>query len=52
VANSIGIQASKNMITRSDIIWLGVAAGVGGGFVGRTMLGVGKTMIRSGTPSL
>jgi len=36
------------MIARSDIIWLGVAAGVGGGLVGGLMLGIGMAMILSG----
>ena len=36
------------MIERSDIIWLGVAAGVGGGLVGGLMLGIGMAMILSG----
>ena len=36
------------MIDRSDIIWLGVAAGVGGGLVGGLMLRIGMAMILSG----
>ncbi len=36
------------MIERSDIMWLGVAAGVGGGLVGGMMLGIGMAMILSG----
>jgi hypothetical protein len=33
------------MITRQDIIWLGVSAGVTGGLVGGLMLGIGLAMV-------
>jgi hypothetical protein len=36
------------MITRSDIIWLGVAAGVTGSLVGGMMLGIGMDLIVNG----
>ena len=36
------------MITREDILWLGLAAGVCGGLVGGIMLGIGMSMILSG----
>lgn len=36
------------MIERGDILWLGIAAGVGGGLVGGMMLGIGMSMILSG----
>jgi hypothetical protein len=38
------------MINRSDIIWLGVAAGVTGSLVGGMMLGVGMALILNGAP--
>jgi hypothetical protein len=38
------------MITRSDIIWLGVSAGVIGSLVGGMMLGVGLSLIMNGQP--
>ena len=38
------------MIARSDILWLGIAAGVGGGLIGGLMLGIGMSMILSGIP--
>jgi hypothetical protein len=38
------------MITRSDIIWLGVAAGVTGSLVGGMMLGIGMDLIVNGQP--
>lgn len=38
------------MVTRSDIIWLGVAAGVTGSLVGGMMLGIGMDLIVNGAP--
>ncbi len=38
------------MINRSDIIWLGVAAGVTGSLVGGMMLGIGMDLILNGAP--
>ena len=38
------------MISRADILWLGVAAGVGGSLVGGLMLGVGMNLIVAGAP--
>ncbi|MFO1025308.1 MAG: hypothetical protein U1E70_09010 [Acetobacteraceae bacterium] len=36
------------MIARSDIIWLGVSAGVTGSLVGGLMLGIGMNLISIG----
>jgi hypothetical protein len=36
------------MIDRSDIIWLGVAAGVTGSLTGGLMLGIGMNLIVNG----
>ena len=36
------------MITRGDIIWLGVASGVTGGLIGGMMLGIGIAMMLDG----
>lgn len=36
------------MIDRSDIIWLGIAAGVGGGLIGGLMLGIGMSLLLAG----
>ncbi len=33
------------MVTRQDIIWLGVSAGVTGGLTGGLLLGVGLAMV-------
>lgn len=33
------------MITRGDLIWLGVSAGVTGGITGGLMLGIGSAMM-------
>jgi len=38
------------MIDRSDIIWLGVAAGVMGSLIGGLMLGIGLDLIVNGQP--
>jgi hypothetical protein len=38
------------MITRADIIWLGVAAGVSGGLIGGLMLGIGMDLMVNGQP--
>ena len=38
------------MVKRSDIIWLGVAAGVTGSLVGGMMLGIGMDLIVNGAP--
>ena len=36
------------MINRGEIIWLGVAAGVTGGLIGGSMLGIGIAMMLEG----
>ncbi len=38
------------MIERSDILWLGVAAGVTGGLLGGVMLGIGMDLVINGQP--
>jgi hypothetical protein len=38
------------MIERSDVIWLGVSAGVTGSLVGGMMLGIGMDLIVNGQP--
>ena len=38
------------MVSRGDIIWLGVAAGVSGGLIGGMMLGIGLDLIVNGQP--
>ena len=38
------------MVTRSDILWLGVSAGVSGCLVGGMMLGIGMDLIVNGQP--
>jgi hypothetical protein len=39
------------MISRSDILWLGVASGVTGSLVGGMMLGIGIDLITNGAPA-
>jgi len=36
------------MISRGDIIWLGVSAGVTGGLIGGMLLGVGLNLVTAG----
>lgn len=36
------------MITRSDILWLGIAAGVSGGLIGGGLLGIGLALALEG----
>lgn len=38
------------MITRGDILWLGIASGVSGGLIGGGMLGVGMLLAVQGAP--
>lgn len=38
------------MITRGDILWLGIASGVTGGIIGGTMLGIGMDLVVNGQP--
>ena len=38
------------MVTRGDILWLGIASGVTGGLIGGLMLGVGMDLAVNGQP--
>ncbi len=38
------------MITRGEILWLGIAAGVSGGLIGGMMLGIGMDLMVNGQP--
>jgi len=38
------------MITRDDILWLGISAGVTGSLTGGLMLGIGMDLIVNGQP--
>ncbi len=38
------------MITRGDILWLGIASGVTGGLIGGGMLGIGMQLAVTGHP--
>ena len=38
------------MISRGDLLWLGIASGVSGGLIGGTMLGVGMSLMVNGQP--
>ncbi len=39
------------MITRGDILWLGIASGVSGGLIGGGLLGVGMALALNGVPA-
>jgi len=36
------------MVTRGDILWLGIASGTSGGLIGGLMLGVGMNLVAGG----
>ncbi len=38
------------MITRGDLLWLGIASGVSGGLIGGLMLGIGMDLMVNGQP--
>jgi hypothetical protein len=38
------------MVTRSEILWLGISAGVMGSLIGGLMLGIGMDLIVNGQP--
>jgi hypothetical protein len=38
------------MITRGDLLWLGIASGVCGGLIGGLMLGIGMSLVVDGQP--
>lgn len=38
------------MISRGDLLWLGIASGVSGGLIGGTMLGIGMSLMVNGQP--
>jgi hypothetical protein len=38
------------MVTRGDILWLGIASGVTGGLIGGMMLGIGMDLLVNGQP--
>jgi len=40
----------SRMITRGDIVWLGISSGVTGGLIGGSMLGIGMDLMVNGQP--
>jgi hypothetical protein len=38
------------MITRADLLWLGIGAGVSGGLIGGMLLGLGLSLAGDGQP--
>ena len=45
-----GAPGGAGMISRADILWLGIAAGVSGGLIGGMMLGLGLDLVVEGQP--
>ena len=50
MSNRPGARTFPGMITRGDILWLGIASGTTGGLIGGTMLGVGMGLLVNGQP--
>ena len=48
MSNACHTPTHRPMIQRSDIIWLGVSAGVTGCLIGGMMLGIGMDLIVNG----
>jgi len=48
LANPGAASYLGRMITRSDIIWLGLSSGVAGGLVGGLLLGIGMNLVVQG----
>jgi len=38
------------MITRGDLLWLGISSGVTGGLIGGSLLGIGMDLMVNGQP--
>jgi hypothetical protein len=49
-ANPVPTRYERDMISRGDILMLGIGAGVSGGLVGGLMLGLGMDLIVNGQP--
>ncbi len=50
LSNISPLFSNRVMINRSDIIWLGVSAGVTGSLIGGMMLGIGMDLIVNQQP--
>ncbi len=50
MSNPPGPRYDLPVITREEIIWLGLLSGVSGGLVGGIMLGIGMNLIIGGKP--
>ena len=48
LANPAAEPYLRRMITRSDIIWLGLSSGVAGGLIGGLLLGIGMNLVVQG----
>jgi hypothetical protein len=50
LSNIPGLVSKPGMITRGDILWLGISAGVSGSLIGGMMLGIGMDLIVNNQP--
>jgi hypothetical protein len=48
MSTGIPERDGSHMITRADILMLGIASGVSGGLIGGVMLGMGMTLVIGG----
>ena len=48
LANPAAASYLRHMITRTDIIWLGLSSGVAGGLIGGLLLGIGMNLVVQG----
>lgn len=50
LSNSAAGRSGGRMISRGDLLWLGLGAGLAGGLVGGVLLGIGIALILQGAP--
>ncbi len=50
LANAAGRPYSRGMITRGEVVWLGVSSGVVGALLGGLLLGIGMDLMVNGQP--
>jgi len=50
LANGMGRPYSGSMISRGDVVWLGVSSGVVGALLGGLLLGIGMDLMVNGQP--
>ena len=50
MSNPSGAYTLAGMVTRGDILWLGIASGTTGGLIGGMFLGIGLDLVVNGQP--